>query len=313
MVVVEALGVPVEFSDIPAGQAAFEEFGTPVPESSLDEIRNAKVCLKGPLSNEIGGGYDSPNHDLRRRLHLFASVRPNKAYRGVNSRFPGADITVLMHNYEGPDSGIDRLLGTDGEVVEHISVATRTATKRMMRFAFRFAQARGKKLALVHFADQMKHSEGLWLAVAKELAGGFVDVDFSSYLADTLAQQLILHPERFDVIVGHHLWGDVFSGLCSGMVGGALCPVANHGDEGVAVFETAHGTAPRLAGKNAANPSAAILAAKYLLEHVGFAEEASRVEFALSQTLAEGRVLTADLGGTATTEAFAARVAAFLG
>lgn len=304
--VIAATGASVEFTEVPAGEMAFEKYGTALPDELIEAIRRTKVCLKGPLLNPIGGGYRSPNHFLRRKLDLFASIRPNTSYPGIPSPFKDIDITVLMHNMEGPDSGVDRYLGPDERIVEHIGVMTYEATERMLRFAFQYAEERGKPLAIAHFADQMKCYEGSWLRIAQEVGKDFPGVELRDFLADNLAAQLVTNPHQFGVIAGHHLWGDVFSGLCAGLVGsGGMATTINCGDQGIALFETGHGVGADLAGKNAANPTAAIVAGKYLLQELGFSEEAARIDQALRAVFAEGRkCLTADLGGTASRSEF---------
>ena len=307
--IIKETGVPIEFVEVPAGEEAFKRYGTPLPDEVFESIQRTKVALKGPLANPIGGGYKSPNHVLRRTLGLYAGIRPIKSFPGLQTPFSNVEITIIMHNMEGPDAGIDRYLGNGDELAEHISVVTKKAVERVLRFAFKYAQGQKRKLTLVHMADQMKCTDGLWLKTAEEVSRDYPDVEFNDFLADNLAQQLVKNPERFGVIVGNHLWGDVFSDLCAGMVGNVgMIPVINRGDGDIALFETAHGTAPKYAGKNVANPTAAILAGKYLLEYVGYVEAATRIERALAQTFAEGAVLTRDLGGTAGTDEFARRV-----
>jgi len=307
--VIAATGASVAFVEVPAGEKAYQEYGTAIPDKLLEEIRRVKVCLKGPLRNPIGGGYGSPNHFLRRELNLFASVRPNVSYPGIPTPFSDVDITVLMHNMEGPDAGIDRYLGANREVVEHIGVMTRDATKRMLHFAFQYALDRGKALAIPHFADQMKCYEGSWLRLAEEVGQDYPDVEFRGFLADNLAAQLVTRPQRFSLIAGHHMWGDLFSGLCAGLVGGgSLATTINCGDEGVALFETGHGVGDDLAGKDAANPTASIVAGRYLLEELGFSQEASRIDCALREVFSNGEHLTADLGGCASLSEFTTAV-----
>ena len=303
--IVEATKVPLEFVPVLAGERAVAEHGTPLPDDLFETVRRMRVCLKGPLKNPIGSGYPSPNHLLRQRLGLFASIRPNRSYPGIPVPFHSVNVTVLMHNMEGPDTGVDRALGVDEQIVEHIGVMTRQATERMLRFAFQFANEHEKPLVLVHLADQMKYFEGSWLRIAQEVSPCFPGVEFHDFLADALAAQLVIHPERFDIITGHHLWGDVFSALCSGLVGSlGMAAAINCGDEGIALFETAHGIGAELAGKDAANPTASIVAGKYMLEELGYREEARQIESALADIFAEGRTLTADLGGKATTSEF---------
>jgi isocitrate dehydrogenase (NAD+) len=307
--VIAATGASVDFVEVPAGEKAYQEYGSAIPDKLLEDIRRTKVCLKGPLRNPIGGGYRSPNHFLRRGLELFASVRPNISYPGIPTPFSDVDITVLMHNMEGPDAGIDRYLGASQEIVEHIGVMTRRATERMLRFAFQFARERRRSLAIPHFADQMKCYEGSWLHIAGEVGEDYPDVAFRGFLADDLAAQLVTRPQRFSLIAGHHMWGDLFSGLCAGLVGGgSLATTINCGDQGIALFETGHGVGDDLVGKDAANPTASIVAGKYLLEELGFAEEAARIDSALREVFSSGEPLTADLGGTASLSEFATAV-----
>lgn len=306
--VVEATGAPVDFFEAPLGSGHGEQLGIAISGELLSAIRNAKACLKGPLANPIGTGPRSRNHVLREKLGLYVSVRPFATYEGLRGPFSKIDLdmTVLMHNMEAPGGGIDRLLGADQEIAEHITITTMPATKLFLRYAFNYARTRRQRLAVIHFADQMKCSEGLWVRAAAELHGEFPEVELEDYLADDIAQKLVKKPQHFKIVAGSHQWGNVFSGLCAGLVGGVgLSPAINLGEGDIGLFETSHGTAPDIAGMNVANPTAAILAGKYLLEHLGFGEEATRIDRALRETFADGRVLTRDLGGHASTDSFA--------
>lgn len=296
--VVEATGVSIEWEEVTAGRVAVERFGTPLPQEVLDSIARNKVALKAPLMTPVGGGYRSPNVTLRQTFDLYANVRPAQSFEGVPSRYEGVDLVTVRENTEGLYAGIEHFIKAGGEIVaaESVALVTRIGAERIIDFAFRYAQRGGRrKVTLVHKANILKCTSGLFLEIGREVAKRYPEIEFEDRLIDACAMQLVLDPSRFDVLVTTNLFGDILSDLAAGLVGGlGLTPAANIGRE-VAIFEAVHGTAPDIAGKNIANPTALILAAKMMLEHLGEIEAAQRIEQAVRQVLAEGKHLTPDL------------------
>ena len=291
-----------------AGAAAVAAVDDPIPAATLDSIRRTKLALKGPLETALGKGFRSINVALRQAFDLYANVRPAKTVL-TGLKFSGVDIVLVRENTEGLYIGIENYIkiGDDDQAAaQSIAVVTRYGAERIHRYAFEYALAHGrKKVTLVHKANILKYSQGLFLevgrAIAKEYAGR---VTVEEKIVDACAMELVMRPERFDVIVTTNLFGDILSDLTSGLVGGlGLTPGANIGND-AAIFEAVHGTAPDIAGKGIANPTAVMLAACQLLDHMGDAERAARVKGAIEQTLRERKTLTADVGGTATTDQF---------
>ncbi len=312
--VIDATGVDIEWDVQNAGLDVIEEFGQPMPDHVLESIRRNRVAIKGPLTTPIGKGIRSVNVALRRDLDLFALVRPTKSYPGVRSRFDDVDLVVIRENTEDLYAGIEfaegekdtaelidtierlngRRIRTDSGI--SIKPTSITATCRIFRFAFRWAIDNGRrKVTCVHKANIMKHTEGLWLRVAEEVAAEFPQVEFDDRIVDNMAMQLVQKPEQYDVMVMPNLFGDILSDLCAGLVGGlGLAPGANTGDE-IAVFEATHGSAPKYAGKNVANPMAMMLSGMMMLRHIGERDAADRVERAIAAVIAAGRDVTYDM------------------
>ena len=291
-----------------AGAAAVAAVNDPIPEATLDSIRRTKLALKGPLETALGKGFRSINVALRQAFDLYANVRPAKTVL-TGLKFSGVDIVLVRENTEGLYIGIENYIKIGDDpmaAAQSMAVITRFGSERIIRYAFEYALAHGrKKISLVHKANILKYSQGLFLevgrAIAKEYAGR---VTVEEKIVDACAMELVMRPERFDVIVTTNLFGDILSDLTSGLVGGlGLTPGANIGND-AAIFEAVHGTAPDIAGKGIANPTAVMLAACQLLDHMGDAERAARVKGAIEQTLRERKTLTADVGGTATTDQF---------
>jgi isocitrate dehydrogenase (NAD+) len=299
--VVAAAGVPIDWIPAPAGLEAAEQFGEPLPDSTLDLIRKYRVALKGPCTTPVGKGYRSINVRLRQGLDLYASVRPVRTLPGVKVPFDNVDLVVVRENTEGLYAGLEHVVVPG--VVESLRVITRPAAERIVRFAFELARGQGRHLVtFCHKADVMKMSDGLFLKCAREVAGDFPFIRFEEKLIDNVCMELVLDPTRFDVLVMENLFGDVISDLCAGLVGGlGLVPGANLGSR-YAVFEAVHGSAPDIAGKGLANPIACLRSAAMMLDHVGYRAAAARIETAVRKTL-ENRVgLTRDLGGDGTTD-----------
>jgi isocitrate dehydrogenase (NAD+) len=308
--VVEAAGVRVQWERMEAGAEVMTKHGTPVPDEVVNSISRNRVALKGPITTPIGTGFASANVTLRKRLHLYANVRPARTLPGVKTRFDNVDVVVIRENSEDLYSGLEHIVVPG--VVESLKIITEAASLRIGRYAFQFARDFGRKrVTAVHKANIMKLADGLFLECMRRAAREFPDIAYDEMIVDNTCQQLVMRPEQFDVMVMENLYGDIVSDLCAGLVGGlGLAASANIGEGGTAVFEAVHGSAPDIAGRNMANPVALILSAVMLLRHVGEPDAAERIEKAVLDTLAEGRHLTRDLGGeAATTEITGAIVA----
>jgi isocitrate dehydrogenase (NAD+) len=305
--ILEAAGADITFDSQCAGMAGVAKFGDPIPESTLDSIRKTRIALKGPLETPVGEGFRSINVMLRKTFDLYANVRP--AHTIVKGgRYEDIDLVLIRENTEGLYIGIEHYIkiGNDPRAAaESVALITRAGSDRIVRYAFEYARKHGrKKVTLVHKANILKNSQGLFLDVGRMVAREFSDIEFNEVIVDAMAMNLVLHPERYDVIVTTNLFGDILSDLISGLVGGlGLAPGANIGLGG-AIFEAVHGTAPDIAGKGIANPGALILAACMMLEYMNDDERALRIRNALESTIREGKTVTRDLGGTASTDQF---------
>jgi isocitrate dehydrogenase (NAD+) len=306
--ILAAAGAEIEWDRQVAGMAGVARFGDPIPDATLDSIKRTKLALKGPLETPVGEGYRSINVALRKTFDLYANVRP--AYSIIpGGRYHDLDIVLIRENTEGLYVGVEHYIrvGDDPRAAaESIAIITRGGSERIVRYAFEYAvKHHRKKVTLVHKANILKFSQGLFLdtgrMVARDYAG---QIEFEERIVDAMAMNLVLHPERFDVIVTTNLFGDILSDQISGLVGGlGLAPGANIGING-AIFEAVHGTAPDIAGKGVANPGAVILAACMLLDHIGDEARAQRIRTALETTIREGKTVTRDLGGSASTDQF---------
>jgi isocitrate dehydrogenase (NAD+) len=309
--ILSATGLDFDWETEPAGAGAIGEHGVPLPERVLDSIRRTKVALKGPTETPVGTGHRSVNVELRRKLDLFANLRPVRSLPGVKSRYEGVDLVVVRENTEDLYSGLEHVVVPG--VVESLKIITERASTRIARFAFDYARAHGReRVTAVHKANIMKLSDGLFLECCRAVAKGCPDIRYDEMIVDNASMQLVLDPSRFDVLLLPNLYGDIVSDLCAGLVGGlGMAPGANLGEE-VAVFEAVHGSAPDIAGKNLANPIALVLSATLMLEHLGEGEAARRVRAAVDAMLREGKKLTRDLGGTAGTTEIAEAIASHL-
>ncbi|MFO7864280.1 MAG: isocitrate/isopropylmalate dehydrogenase family protein [Salinivirgaceae bacterium] len=306
--VIEASGVDIKWEEVIAGLEAIQEFSNPLPEAVIASLRKNGVGLKGPLTTPIGSGFRSVNVALRMELDLFANLRPSKSIPGVASPYKDIDLVVVRENTEGLYSGVEHMVGKDA--AESIKIITRRASERIVRFAFEYAQDnKRRKVTAVHKANILKLSDGLFLETARQVAGQFPQIEFEDRIVDNMAMQLVLNPHLYDVMVMPNLYGDILSDLCAGLVGGlGLVPGVNIG-ETVILFEPVHGSVPEYAGKNWANPTAMILSAVLMLDHIGEKEAARRIENALAEQIKAGRDVIADLGGTAGTKEMAAALA----
>jgi isocitrate dehydrogenase (NAD+) len=300
--VLEAAGADLTWERHVAGVEAMTKHGVPLPDEVLESIERNRVALKGPVTTPVGRGFRSVNVQLRKELKLFANLRPVKTLPSVPTRFEQVDLVIVRENTEGLYSGIEHRI-VDG-VVESLKIITRDASKRIARFAFEHARVNGRRrVTAVHKANIMKLSDGLFLECCREVSEEYDDIEFDDRIIDAMCMQLVIRPEDYDVLVLPNLYGDIVSDLVAGLVGGlGVTPGANLGEE-LAVFEAIHGSAPDIAGRNLANPTAVILSGVLMLEHLGMTSEAARVRAALNTVLTSG-VRTGDLGGTATTSEF---------
>ncbi len=311
--VLDATGIAFDWEVQEAGEATIATEGTPLPERVLESIRRNKVALKGPITTPVGSGFRSVNVGLRQALNLYANLRPARSMVGVQSRYEDVDLVIVRENTEDLYAGIEHMVGKDA--AESIKIITRAASERIARFAFEYAVANGRrKVTAVHKANIMKLSDGLFLESCRTIAEGYAGrVEFEDRIVDNMCMQLVQKPDLYDVLVLPNLYGDIVSDLCAGLVGGlGVAPGANIGEDG-AVFEPVHGSAPKYAGQNKANPTALILSGALMLRHLGYAEVGERVEGAIRAVIAEGKTTTSDLGGDAGTREFADAVIDALG
>jgi isocitrate dehydrogenase (NAD+) len=303
---VSAAGGDITWERAAAGASAAAANGDPLPPATLEAIARHKLALKGPLATASGGGFRSVNVALRKHFDLYANVRPSRTLAGVPSRYQGIDLVIVRENTEDLYAGIEHYVDPRRTAAESIAIITRFGSERIIRYAMEYARAHGRKrVTLVHKANILKLTNGLFLDTGREVARGYADIAFDDLIVDAAAMKLVTAPERFDVIVTMNLFGDILSDLCAGLVGGlGVAAGANIGDDGIAIFEAVHGTAPDIAGKGIANPTALMLSAGMLLDHVGQRDAATRLRSAIYATLERGEARTGDLGGHATTAQF---------
>ncbi|MDX7875219.1 isocitrate dehydrogenase [Aeromonas veronii] len=298
-------GCDFEYEYADAGLVALEKHGELLPQATLDLIEKNKVSLKGPLTTPVGGGFTSINVSLRKKFNLYANVRPVISFKGTKSRYDNIDIITVRENTEGMYSGAGQKRSDDNKSAEAMSIITREGAERIVKFAFGLARQEGrKKVTIIHKANILKSTSGLFLEVAREIASHYPDIQSEEMIVDAACMNLVMYPERFDVMVTTNLFGDILSDLCAGLVGGlGMAPGANIGD-GAAIFEAVHGSAPDIAGKNIANPTSVILASIQMLEYLGMQDKAERIREAVRATIESGDRVTRDLGGTASTSEF---------
>ena len=308
--VIEAIGVKINWDTREAGEASVRKTGSPLSPDVLESIRKNKVALKGPLTTPVGGGYKSATVTLRKNLDLYANVRPCKTFPGIVSRYDNVDVVIVRENTEDLYVGIEKIVGEDAEAIK---IITKKGSERIARYAFEYAvREKRKKVTAVHKANILKMTDGLFLKTAREVAAGFPGIQFDDMIVDALCMELVMKPEKFDVLVLPNLYGDIVSDLCSGLVGGlGVTPGFNIGHN-IAIFEPVHGTAPDIAGKDMANPMATILSGVLMLRYIGEAKAAGKIENALLSVIKDGKIITPDLGGTAGTKAFTDAVINFL-
>jgi isocitrate dehydrogenase (NAD+) len=302
---IEASGVQLQWERAAAGAGAMATHGTPIPAETIESIRRNKLALKGPLATPVGEGYRSANVALRKEFDLYANVRPARSFQGVESRYTGIDLVVIRENTQGLYSGVEHFVDDERSAAESISIITRKGSERIVQYAFNHARAhKRRKVTLVHKANILKCTSGLFLEVGRGLASKNTDIEFRDMIVDNCAMQLVRNPNQFDVIVTTNLFGDILSDLTSGLIGGlGLTAGANIGKD-TAIFEAVHGTAPDIAGKGVANPTAVMLAGSMLLEHIGERTASERLVAAIREAIASKEAVTPDLGGSATTRMF---------
>ena len=302
--VIEATGVEIDWETHILGAQAQEKFGTTLPDETIESIKRNKVALKGPQMTPIGKGFTSVNVGLRKALDLYANVRPIKALPNVKARYPELDLVVMRENTEDLYTGLEHVVIPG--VVESIKIITEKASTRIAQYSFEYARANGrKKVTAIHKANIMKLSDGLFLECFYNVAKDFPEIEADDKIIDNCCMQLVMRPEQFDMLVLENLYGDIVSDLCAGLIGGlGLAPGANIGEQG-AVFEAVHGSAPDIAGQGIANPTALMLSAVQMLNHIGENDAAKRMHDAILAVFADGKWITRDLGGQAKTNEFA--------
>ena len=308
--VLEATGIAFDWDVQEAGEATIATEGTPLPDRVIESIRRNGTAIKGPITTPVGSGFRSVNVALRQTLELYANLRPARSMRGVESRYEDVDLIIVRENTEDLYAGIEHMVGVNA--AESIKIITRAASQRIARYAFEYAVKNGRrKVTAVHKANIMKLSDGLFLESCQQVAAEYAGrVEFEDRIVDNMCMQLVQKPELYDVLVLPNLYGDIVSDLAAGLVGGlGVAPGANIGEDG-AVFEPVHGSAPKYAGQNKANPTALILSGALMLRHLGETSAADIVESAVREVVAGGETVTYDLGGTAGTREFGEAVAA---
>src|ERR1700761_7558797 len=310
--ILETTGVKFEWESFAAGAEAYEKYHEYIPKELNDSIERTKIGLKGPVTTPIGGGFSSINVELRKRFELYANVRPIRNLPGVHTRYPGVDLVVVRENTEGLYSGIEHEVVPG--VVESLKIITEKASTRISKFAFAYARKMGrKKVHSIHKANIMKMSDGLFIRCSRNISKAYPEIIYGEHIVDNTCMQLVMNPYQYDILLLENLYGDIVSDLCAGLVGGlGLVPGANLGAE-CAIFEAGHGSAPDIAGKNVANPTALLQSAILMLRHLDESAAADRVQKALEAVYSERKTLTRDVGGTAGTSQFADAVLAAMG
>lgn len=302
--IIEASGVSINWDRVEAGGAVAVTHGTPIPENVYTSIIRNGVAYKGPIATPIGGGFTSVNVAIRKKLNLYANLRPAKSIPALKTRYDNIDLVIVRENTEDLYAGLEHIVVPG--VVESIKIITEKASTAIARFAFEYSRLHGRKqITSVHKANIMKLSDGLFLDCCRRVAIEYPEIEYKEIIVDNCCMQLVMNPNQFDVLLLENLYGDIVSDLCAGLVGGlGVVPAANIGD-GMAVFEAVHGSAPDIAGRGIANPTAILLSGVLMLRYLHEFEAADRVEAAAFAILAEGEVLTRDLGGSASTTEYA--------
>ncbi len=297
--VLEASGVKIAWEQVEAGLPAIDKYKDPLPQHVLDSIKETRIALKGPLTTPVGSGFRSVNVALRKEFDLYVNLRPARSFVGVNSRYSNIDLVIVRENTEEFYAGIEHYIDPARSAAETIGVVTRSGSERIIRYAYEYARKHNrKKVTTVHKANILKYTGGLFLEVARQIGTEYPDIKTEDKIVDNMAMQMVINPHQFDVIVTTNLFGDILSDLASGLVGGlGLAPGANIGYN-ASIFEAVHGSAPDIAGKNIANPTAIILAGVMMLRHLNEDAAADRIEKAVEEVVREGTSVTRDLNPT---------------
>jgi len=308
LVAIESTGIRINWEIVDAGAGCIETEGTPLPAKVLESIRKNKIALKGPITTPIGTGFRSVNVALRKELDLYSALRPAKTIKGIKTRYDNVDLVVVRENTEDLYAGIERKI--DDNTAESIKIITREASEKIAKFAFNYASKENrKKVTAVTKANICKLSDGLFLEATRKFAELYPQIKYEEILVDNMCMQLVQQPELYDVLVLPNLYGDIVSDLAAGLVGGlGVAPGANFGDD-IAVFEPVHGSSPSLKGLNKANPTALILSAALMLKHIGEAEASFKLYNAVTNVIQQGKTVTFDLGGNASTMDIACAIA----
>jgi isocitrate dehydrogenase (NAD+) len=304
--ILDAAGAQINWIECKAGEGANDELGTPLPDETISAIEKHRIVLKGPLTTPVGAGFRSINVALRQKFNLYSNIRPARTLPNIDSPFRGVDLVLFRENTQGLYIGKEHWVDEEEKHAESIAVVTRDASEKIITAAFEYAKKRGrKKVTLVHKANILKLTTGLFLKIGKEVAQNYPEIEFQDLIVDNMAMQMVLNPQLFDVIVTTNLFGDILSDLASGLVGGlGVTGAANIGDS-AAMFEAVHGSAPDIAGKGLANPTALLFSALMMLEHLGEDKTAERIRAAVYTVLQEHKdECTKDIGGEGTTETY---------
>ena len=301
--VLNALNLPLEFEEFDIGQTSYDKTGVLIPDEAIESIKRNKVALKAPVTTPIGKGFRSVNVGLRLALDLYANIRPAKSLKGVKTKYDNVDLVTFRENTEDLYIGLEEEISPDE--VHAIKKITRKASERIIRSAFDYALNNNRhKVTCVHKANILKKSDGLFLHIFEEIAGEYPGIEANSLIVDNTCMQLVMKPEQFDIMVMPNLYGDILSDLTSGLIGGlGLLPSCNKNDD-CAIFEAVHGSAPDIAGKGIANPTALLLSEVMMLEHLNFKDEANRIKKAINDVLENTDIRTPDLGGTSSTKEY---------
>ncbi len=304
--VIKATGAEINFEEEIAGLEAVEKYGEPLPKKVIDSIKKNKVALKGPVTTPVGKGFRSVNVTLRKELNLYANVRPVKTYEGLKNRYEDIDLVIIRENTEGLYAGIEKEIEGGAETTRLI---TKEASERIARYAFELARRENRKMVTaLHKANICKLTDRVFLDAVNEVQEDYPEIELNDLIIDAACMNLVMHPEKYDVLLATNLFGDIVSDLCAGLIGGlGLTTGSNIGEDG-AIFEAVHGSAPDIAGKNIANPTACILAGAKMLNYIGYTEEGAKIEKAIEELIKEGKYLTKDLGGDLGTKEFTKKV-----
>jgi len=303
--ILEAAEADINWIECSAGLKAYEEESDPLPDETIEAIDKYRLALKGPLTTPVGSGFRSVNVSLRQKFQLFSNIRPARSLPGINSPFKDVDMVIFRENTQGLYIGEERWVDQNHAHAESIAVVTRRASEKIIRSAFEYAQHYGReKVTLVHKANILKYTTGLFLEVGREVANDFSEIEFEDIIVDNMAMQMVIRPQRFDVVVTTNLFGDILSDLASGLVGGlGVTGAANIGDD-AAMFEAVHGSAPDIAGQKKANPIALLFSSLMMLEYLEQPDLADKIRQAVYKILEQPEVCTPDIGGSGTTDTF---------